>query len=87
MADLGQDAVGLQLKIDEVKIRIKKKNAAKVQIDIDRDETEYNIKKLEAKRDTFDDNLAEIDRQIESDNADLASLQEALSKQVAAEGK
>lgn len=80
MADIGQDKESLEIKKEEVEIRILQKQQALANLEIERKSSALNIKRLEKKLNEYDSSVEEINKQIELDRKDLESLDKALNK-------
>jgi hypothetical protein len=78
MADLGQNRSGLEMKVLEVKIRIRQKKAAIDNIETERLTADLAVKRAMARVGEFDENIKTIQEQIKQDEKDLASLETAL---------
>lgn len=78
MADLGQDADSLEIKVMEVEVTIGEKEFSKKRIALEQ-------KKLEAKKKSYTQSLIDIDKQIKEHKEDLASLEEAFKEAKEAE--
>jgi len=79
MADLGQDKESLQMKLQEIQIRMRQKQAAIFNLETERIATDLNIKRYTKKMGEFDENIAEIQKQIASDEKDLASINKVIN--------